>query len=57
MTPITPGTREASRPAVATSVTVPAELLLPGTEYEFEVLAIADNGNQTITETCFVTAD
>jgi hypothetical protein len=39
-----------------TSITVPAELLEPGTEYEFEVLAIAENGNQTITETCFVTA-
>ncbi len=44
-------------PADATSVTVPAGLLLPGTEYEFEVLAIAENGNQTITETCFVTGD
>ena len=40
-----------------TSLTVPAEILEPGTEYDFEVLAIADNGNQTITETCFVTAD
>ena len=38
-------------------VTVPAELLEPGTEYEFEVLAIEEGGNQTITETCFVTAD
>ncbi len=37
-----------------TTLTVPAELLEPGTEYEFEVLAIAENGNQTITETCFV---
>jgi hypothetical protein len=40
-----------------TMVTVPAELLEPGTEYEFEVLAIAAGGNQTITETCFVTAE
>jgi len=48
---------DAILPGDATSVTVPAELLLPGTEYEFEVLAIADNGNQTITETCFITAD
>lgn len=40
-----------------TSLTVPAEVLEPGTEYKFEVLAIADNGNQTITETCFVTAE
>jgi hypothetical protein len=40
-----------------TALTIPAELLEPGTEYEFEVLAIAENGNQTITETCFVTAE
>lgn len=40
-----------------TMVTVPAELLKPGTEYEFEVLAIEAGGNQTITETCFVTAE
>ena len=40
-----------------TSLTIPAEVLEPGTEYDFEVLAIAENGNQTITETCFVTAD
>jgi hypothetical protein len=39
-----------------TMVTVPSELLKPGTEYEFEILAIAKGGNQTITETCFVTA-
>jgi len=42
---------------LGTTLTVPAEVLEPGTEYEFEVLAIAENGNQTITETCFVTAD
>ena len=40
-----------------TSLTIPMELLEPGTEYDFEVLAIAENGNQTITETCFVTAE
>jgi hypothetical protein len=39
-----------------TMVTVPSELLKPGTEYEFEILAVAEGGNQTITETCFVTA-
>jgi hypothetical protein len=39
-----------------TSLTVPAELLEPGTEYKSEVLAFAENGNQTITETCFVTS-
>jgi hypothetical protein len=42
---------------LGTILTVPAEALEPGTEYDLEVLAIADNGNQTITETCFVTAD
>jgi hypothetical protein len=40
-----------------TSLTVPAEVLKPGTEYDFEVLAIAENGNQTISGNCFVTAD
>lgn len=43
-------------PGDATQVTVPVEFLHPGTEYKFEVLAKAENGNQTITETCFVTA-
>jgi hypothetical protein len=37
-------------------VTVPAEVLEPGTDYLFEVLAIANGGNQTITEGCFRTA-
>jgi len=40
-----------------TTVTVPAELLKPGTEYGLEVLAIEAGGNQTITEACFVTAE
>jgi hypothetical protein len=40
-----------------TMVTVPSELLKPGTEYAFEVLAIEKGGNQTITETCLVTAE
>ncbi|HSD74960.1 MAG TPA: hypothetical protein VLB75_09340 [Steroidobacteraceae bacterium] len=40
-----------------TMVTVPSELLEPGTQYGFEVLAIEEGGNQTITEGCFVTAD
>ena len=40
-----------------TTVTVPAGLLKPGTEYQLEVLAIEAGGNQTITATCFVTAD
>ena len=42
-------------PGDATRVTVPAEFLKPGTDYKFEVLAIAEGGNQTITEGCFRT--
>ena len=42
-------------PGDATQVTVPAEFLEPGTDYNFEVLAIAEGGNQTITEGCFRT--
>jgi hypothetical protein len=40
-----------------TTVTVPSELLAPGTEYGLEVLAIEAGGNQTIAEKCFVTAE
>jgi hypothetical protein len=45
-------------PASVTSVTVPPEFLKPGTEYKFEVLAMAKGGgrNQTITESTFSTA-
>lgn len=41
---------------VGTMLTVPTELLEPGTSYLGEVLAVADNGNQTITEFCFTTS-
>ena len=41
--------------AATNAITVPAEFLTAGTEYEFEVLAIEEGGNQTITESCFVT--
>jgi hypothetical protein len=44
-------------PADTTMVTLPPELLLAGTEYKFEVLAIEESGNQTITESCFETAE
>jgi hypothetical protein len=37
-------------PSSDTSVTVPAEFLDPGSDYKFEVLAVADNANQTIHE-------
>jgi hypothetical protein len=43
------------RPSV-TSLKVPPEFLQPGTEYKVEVLAIATNGNKTITEGTFVTS-
>jgi hypothetical protein len=42
--------------SAGTQITVPAEVLHPGTEYAYEVLAIEEGGNQTISETCFVTA-
>jgi hypothetical protein len=41
--------------AGTTAITIPAEFLTAGTEYAFEVLAIEEGGNQTITESCFVT--
>ena len=44
-------------PGTATSVTVPPEFLEPGTQYLFEVLAKAENGNQTITESSFSTEE
>ena len=42
-------------PAADTSVTVPSEFLEAGTDYKIEVIAIADNLNQTITEGTFTT--
>jgi hypothetical protein len=38
-----------------TQVTVPPELLEEDTEYKVEVIAVAQNGNKTITESTFVT--
>jgi len=35
-------------PATTTAIRVPREFLRPGTRYQYEVLAIADNGNQTL---------
>ena len=37
------------------SLEIPEEFLEPGTEYKIEILAIAENGNKTITESTFVT--
>jgi hypothetical protein len=38
-------------------VTVPPEALFAGVEYKFEILAIEESGNQTITESCFETME
>jgi hypothetical protein len=38
-----------------TAVTVPSEFLRADTDYKLEVIDVAHNGNQTITETEFST--
>jgi len=43
-------------PATVTRVTVPAEFIQANADYKFEVLAIEQGGNQTITESSFKTA-
>lgn len=43
-------------PATATSLAVPPGFLLPDTEYEWEVLAIEEGGNQTLSTAFFQTA-
>ena len=43
-------------PASVTSVTVPPEYMEPDAEYNFEVLAIEEGGNQTISSSSFTTA-
>jgi hypothetical protein len=42
-------------PPDVTSVTLPGELLAAGREYEWEVLAIEESGNQTISSSVFTT--
>ena len=42
-------------PSTSTSVTVPAEVIKAQTKYGVEVLAIEASGNQTITQTTFLT--
>jgi len=44
-------------PADTTMVSVPEEALAAGTEFKFEVLAIEESGNQSITEGCFETEE
>jgi hypothetical protein len=41
---------------LTTSLAVPAEFLEPGTTYRVDVLAIAANGNRTVTESAFVSS-
>ena len=43
-------------PSNVHELTVPVGLLKPATDYIFEVLAVEEGGNQTITEGCFRTA-
>ena len=40
---------------LTTSLAVPSDFLEPGTAYRVDVLAIASNGNRTVTETAFIT--
>jgi hypothetical protein len=42
-------------PATVTSMTIPAAFLEPATTYLWEVLAIADSGNQTLSSSAFKT--
>jgi hypothetical protein len=42
-------------PATATTVTVPAEFMQSGRDYEYEVLAIEESGNQTLASAAFAT--
>jgi hypothetical protein len=42
-------------PATVTSVSVPDEFLEPDTDYEWEVLAIEESGNQTLSSSEFTT--
>jgi hypothetical protein len=42
-------------PAAVTEVTVPPEFIEANAEYKFEILAIEQSGNQTITESAFST--
>ena len=40
-----------------TSIVIPASFMRPGFDYKFEVLAIEESGNQTLSESAFSTAD
>jgi Fibronectin type III domain len=49
-------TLDVTMPPSATSLAVPPGFLQPGTEYEWEVLAIEQSGNQTLSSSVFMTA-
>ena len=49
-------TLDVAMPATATSLAVPRGFLRPGTQYEWEVLAIEASGNQTLSTAFFRTA-
>lgn len=49
-------TLDVTMPPNATSLKVPPGFLQPGTEYEWEVLAIDRGGNQTLSSSTFTTA-
>ncbi len=49
-------TLDVMMPPEATSLTIPDGFLQPDTEYEWEVLAIDESGNQTLSSSLFVTA-
>ena len=40
-----------------TSIVIPASFMLPGADYKYEVLAIEESGNQTLSESAFFTAE
>jgi len=47
---------DAMLPATATTMTVPPEFLAPDRDFKFEVLALEESGNQTLSESTFRTA-
>ncbi|MSO95659.1 MAG: hypothetical protein EXQ81_07680 [Thermoleophilia bacterium] len=49
-------TLDVMMPPTATSLAVPPGFLLPGTEYEWEVLALEQSGDQTLSSSTFTTA-
>jgi hypothetical protein len=44
-------------PPDVTEMTIPEEFLEPGTDYEWEVLAIEESGNQSLNSSSFSTSE